>query len=62
LYGPPKYTQIGIFGLKRKHLATLPGTNVIIFLIRRKKLALILAFVAQTTAKFLQKIDHDIGL
>jgi hypothetical protein len=21
--GPPKYTQIGIFGQKRKHLATL---------------------------------------
>jgi hypothetical protein len=21
--GPPKYTQIGIFGLKRNHLATL---------------------------------------
>jgi hypothetical protein len=24
LHGPPKYTQIGIFGLKRNHLAT-PG-------------------------------------
>jgi hypothetical protein len=23
LQGPPKFTQIGIFGLKRNHLATL---------------------------------------
>jgi hypothetical protein len=23
--GPPKFTQIGIFGLKRNHLATLPA-------------------------------------
>jgi hypothetical protein len=23
MYGPPKFTQIGIFGLKRNHLATL---------------------------------------
>jgi hypothetical protein len=25
LQGPPKHTQIGIFGLKIKHLATLVG-------------------------------------
>jgi hypothetical protein len=24
-HGPPKYTQIGIFGLKINHLATLVG-------------------------------------
>jgi hypothetical protein len=25
--GPPKFTQIGIFGLKRNHLATLRGDH-----------------------------------
>jgi hypothetical protein len=25
-YGPPKFTQIGIFGFKMNHLATLNGT------------------------------------
>jgi hypothetical protein len=27
IQGPPKYTQIGIFGLKRNHLATLLQTD-----------------------------------
>jgi hypothetical protein len=28
MYGPPKFTQIGIFGMKRNHLATLRQTFV----------------------------------
>jgi hypothetical protein len=39
---PPKYTQIGIFGLKRNHLATLPGSkNVISWTFKIPKLVII---------------------
>jgi hypothetical protein len=30
--GPPKYTQIGIFGMKIYHLATLVGITIFTFL------------------------------
>jgi hypothetical protein len=29
--GPPKFTQIRIFGLKRSHLATLDGRQIVNF-------------------------------
>jgi hypothetical protein len=59
----PQFTQIGIFGLKRNHLATLSGTDVVIFLkkVIAKTLDKKLAFCSNYSY-FLQKLDHNIGV
>jgi hypothetical protein len=35
IYGPPKFTQIGIFGLKINHLATLFPSSFLTFKLKK---------------------------
>jgi hypothetical protein len=63
IYGPPKFTQIGIFGLKINHLASLVITMSLeeqIFRFRTKSLIPGVAFVPETTSE-LKRIQITVG-